>query len=309
MNKLPISAIILTYNEEVNIELCLQTICEWIGEIIIVDSGSTDKTIEICKRYTQNIFFHDFKTYSIQFNWALANIPTKNEWVMRLDADEYVLPELRDELYARLSSFAPEISGLVIKRRVIFMDRWIKWGGCYPIWLLRIWKKGAAFCEERYMDEHMVVKHGRKVLLKNDIVDMNKKDLSWWVEKHNHYASREAKDLLNLRYHIFQEGNITATLAGRQDQRKRWLKENLYSKLPLFLRAFLYFIHRYFLKFGFLDGFEGLIWHFLQGFWYRFLVDAKIYEINKKSGRDKDGIRKLIYENYGVNLNENSNSK
>ncbi|MGC8742909.1 MAG: glycosyltransferase family 2 protein [Verrucomicrobiia bacterium] len=300
--KLPISVIILTYNEEKNIEDCLKSVYGWVEEIFIVDSFSTDKTLEIARKYTNKIYQHPFENHAKQFNWALENLPLKGKWIMRLDADEHILPELRGELIAKLSGFGDEVSGLYFKRRVYCLGKWIRHGGYYPTWLLRIWRNGKARCEERWMDEHIKIEEGKTLFLKNDIVDDNKKNLHWWTSKHNNYATREAIDILNLKYDFFNGDNVPSRVLGTQEKRKRWLKENFYSKMPLFFRPFLYFLYRYFLKLGFLDGKEGLIFHFLQGFWYRFLVDAKIYEIEKKAKEENKLVKQVIEEMYGIKL-------
>ncbi|MDD2752164.1 MAG: glycosyltransferase family 2 protein [Candidatus Omnitrophica bacterium] len=304
MNKMPISVIILTYNEEKNIRECLESVRPWADEIFIVDSASTDRTLEISRAYTDKIFTHTFENQARQFNWALENLALRSDWVMRLDADERVSPELAVELLEKLPGLGENVSGLRMKRKVFFMGRWIKHGGYYPTWLLRIWRKGKGRYEERWMDEHVKIKEGEILSLKNDIVDDNEKGLHWWTNKHNAYATRDAIDMLNLKYNFFPSDSLNRTLFLSQEQEKRWLKENIYVRMPLFFRAFLYFVYRYFIKFGFLDGKEGLIWHFLQGYWYRFLIDAKIYEIFKKAGKDKDSIRKFIEANYGIRVTE-----
>lgn len=300
---LPISVIILTYNEEKNIEDCLKSVSGWVSEIFVVDSFSTDITIEICNRYTDKIVQHPFENQAKQFNWALNNLEIDSPWLMRLDADERVTPELRNELFEKLPFMKDEITGLYIKRRVYFMNRWIKHGGYYPTWLLRIWRNGKGYCEERWMDEHIKVTEGKCVFLENDIIDDNKNSLHWWIGKHNGYATREAIDILNIKYQFLNYDEIEPKLFGTQPQRKRWLKLR-YANAPLFGRSFLYFIWRYFLKLGFLDGYPGLIWHFLQGFWYRFLVDAKIYEIEKKAKRENKPVNKVIEELYGIKLSQ-----
>jgi len=288
--KLPISVIILTYNEEIHLERLLKNIAGWADEIFIVDSFSTDKTLEIVKTLTNadytrtdadgqygsafshygsvTIVQHPFENQAQQFNWALENLDIKNEWILRLDADEYLTEELKEEIRVNplLNNQDPRqsasiVNGFYIKRRVYFMGRWIKHGGYYPIWFLRLFRKGKAKSEQRAMDEHIVLLEGRAEKLKNDFIDDNKKGLSDWIQKHNNYASREAADVLRGDY-------------GTK-------KKKIYYRLPLFCRAFLYFIYRYFIRLGFLDGKEGLIFHFLQGFWYRFLVDAKLYEMKK----------------------------
>ena len=261
--KIPLSVIILTFNEEIHIERLLKNIGDWADEILIVDSFSTDKTLEIAKKYGVKIFQHKFENQAQQFNWALDNLDIKNKWILRLDADEYLTEELKNEIAEKLKSISADINGFYMKRRVYFMGRWIKRGGYYPTWFLRLFRKGKGRSEQREMDEHIILLEGKTGYLKNDFVDDNKKPLADWIAKHNNYSSREAEDVLRKNYG-----------AGK--------KRNFYYKFPKFLRVFLYFIYRYFFRLGFLDGKEGLIFHFLHAFWYRFLIDAKIYEHKKR---------------------------
>ena len=180
--------------------------------------------------------------------------------------------ELVGELRVTLPDLSPDVTGLMIKRRVYFWGRWIRHGGYYPTWLLRIWRRGAAQCEERDMDEHMLIKHGRIGNLEHDIIDENRKGIGFWIEKHNRYADKEVAALS-------RAAEVTdATQIGRATARKRFFKNMLYDRSPRFLRAFLYWAFRYFGQFGFLDGKAGFVFHFLQGFWYRLLVDAKLTE-------------------------------
>lgn len=288
--KAPISVIVLTCNEELNIEDCLKSAADWAQEIIMVDGcylsdtyNSTDKTLEIAKKYTDRIYYHQFIDYAQQFNWALDNVEIKGEWIMKLDADERLLPELKQEILEILPKLPKDVNGLYIKRRVYFMGKWIKHGGYYPTWLLRVWRKGQGKLEMRQMDEHPILFSGRAIKLKNDFYEKDKKDLTMWVNKHNKYATREVDSILNPSNEL-----VSSSFFGSQIQRKRWLKEKVYHRMPSFFRPFFYFMYRYFFRLGFLDGKEGLIFHFLQGFWYRFLVDAKLYEIKKnieKSGK------------------------
>lgn len=298
--KLPISVIVLTYNEEKNIEDCLESIYGWVEDIFVVDSYSTDKTLEIARRYTDKIYQHPFKSQAHQLNWVLENLSVKSEWILRLDADERVTPELRVELVTKLPKIEKSITGLYIKRKVYFMGKWIRYGGYYPIWLLRIWRNGKAYCEQRWMDEHMKLREGTVIFLNNDIIEKNMKSLHWWIGKHNNYATREAIDILNLKYGLINCDTVSPRLFGTQEEKKRWLKEKLYVNLPLFVRPFLYFIYRYFIRLGFLDGKEGFIWHFLQGFWYRFLVDAKIYEIKNRAKKENKSMKEVIKEIYNI---------
>jgi len=275
---LSISTIILTYNEESNLAICLESLAEWVKEIYVVDSGSTDNTLEIAARYGAKPVHHPWETYAKQFNWALDELPLDGEWVMRMDADERVMPELRDELLARLPSVPSDVTGLYLKRRVYFMGRWIRHGGYYPTWLLRIFRRDIGRCESRHMDEHIVLSDGQTLRLENDIIDENHKGLTFWTNKHEGYAIREAKDLLG---EDEQEEVIEPSLWGSQAERKRWVKTHFYARLPLFWRAWFYFLVRYIFQLGFLDGRKGLAFHFLQACWYRFYVDAKIIEMRE----------------------------
>jgi hypothetical protein len=219
------------------------------------------------------VFSHPWSTYASQFQWALEQLPLRTPWVMRLDADERLTDELAKEIRGQIAVAAPDVAAFEIKRRVYFWGRWIKHGGYYPTWLLRIWRRGKATIESRRMDEHCVVTGGRVARLRHDLIDENHKGLTFWVDKHNRYADREVQDLLASPVEQF-------SVAG-QARRRRWLKTKLYRRAPRFVRAFAYWFLRYFLLLGFLDGRPGLVFHFLQGFWYRFLVDAKLEEAER----------------------------
>jgi glycosyltransferase involved in cell wall biosynthesis len=294
-----ISVLILTFNEELHIERCIRSLQPFAKDIFIVDSYSTDKTVEIAESLGAKVYQNKWVNYAVQYQWGLDNCPIETEWVMRMDSDEYVLPELADEINTKVDTLDDNISGVYIKRRVHFMDRWIKHGSYYPIWLLRIWRFKKGGIEERWMDEHIKLSSGKSVQLENDLVDDNKNNLTWWTEKHNNYATREAVDILNIIYGFKKYDEVEPNLLGTQEQRKRWLKMR-YASMPLFLRPVLYFTWRYFFKLGFLDGRPGLIWHFLQGGWYRFLVDAKINEIYYRAGKEREDILKFLKSEYGI---------
>ncbi|MBM5029290.1 glycosyltransferase family 2 protein [Vibrio parahaemolyticus] len=295
-----ISVIILTLNEEQHIKRCIQSLLPITKNIFIIDSLSTDETVEIASSLGAKVYQNPWPgNHAKQFQWGLEHCPIETEWVMKMDADEFILPGLVDEINSKLASVSKHDSGIYIKRRVNFMGRWIKHGGYYPTWLLRIWRYKEGVMEQRWMDEHIKLKAGNTIQFDNDIVDDNKNNLTWWTEKHNHYSTKEAVDILNTIYGFKDYDEIEPKLFGTQEQRKRRLK-HIYAHMPLFLRPFIYFIFRYFLKFGFLDGKQGLIWHFLQGFWYRFLVDAKIKEIYSKAGKNKVKIQKMLKEDYGI---------
>ena len=296
-----ISVIILTQNEEKHIERCLKSLLLFTDKIFIVDSGSTDRTIEIAEGLGSKVIHNQWITYATQFNVGIAKNPFQTKWLMRMDADEYVTPELAQEINDTINNFSEDVSGFYIKRRVFFMNQWIRRGGYYPIWLLRIWKNGQGICEELWMDEHIKLSGSKTIQLKNDIVDHNLNNLTWWIQKHNNYAIREVIDLLDIKYNFAETERVEPVLFGTQEQRKRYLKIK-YALLPLFTRPVIYFLFRYILKLGFLDGKKGLIWHFLQGLWYRFLVDAKLFEVYFRVGKDKDKIIEFFKNEYGKDL-------
>lgn len=279
-----ISVIVLTYNEEINLEQCLKSVL-FADEVIIIDCGSDDNTLKIAERYHARIYTHPFTNQAQQFNWALDNLLIKSEWILKLDSDEYLTPELQKEIQSLLTSLPTNVNGFYIKRRVYFMGKWIKHGGYYPVWFLRLWRKGKARSEEKKMDEHIVLLEGKADYLKNDFVDDDKKGLHAWIEKHKKYVVREAEEILargstsqilasKNREEVKPRNIASAQLFDEQSRSRR----NFYYKLPPFFRVFVYFIYRYFFRLGFLDGWQGTIFHFLHGFWYRLLVDAKIYE-------------------------------
>lgn len=296
-----ISVIILTHNEQQHIERCIRSLLPFTDKIFIVDSGSTDHTVAIAESLGAKVMFNPWVTYAVQFNFGIENTPFQTTWLMRMDADEYVMPELAAEITQRLHTLSDEVAGVYLKRRVMFMNQWIRRGGYYPIWLLRLWRRGQGICEELWMDEHIKLLQGKTLQFQHDIIDHNLNNLTWWTQKHNQYAIREVIDLLDIKYNFSNTERVTPKLFGTQEQRKRYLKLK-YASLPLFTRPIGYFLYRYLLKLGFLDGTKGLMWHFLQGLWYRFLVDAKIYEVYFRAGRDKDAIVQFFKTEYGKDL-------
>ncbi len=298
-----ISVIILTYNESIHLERCIKSLLPVVKDIFVVDSFSTDNTVAIAEGWGAKVYQNPWVNHAVQFQWGLDNCPIQTDWVMRMDADEYITPALAQEIQEKIHAIPEYITGIVLKRRLYFMDRWIKHGGYYPIKLLRIWRSGLGTIEQRWMDEHLKLSHGQTLEWANDLVDHNLNNLSWWTQKHNQYATREAVDLLNLQYALFERDSIKADRgSGQQNEQKRWYKDNLYARSPLFVRAVAYFFFRYFIQLGFLDGKQGLVWHVLQGLWYRFLVDAKIYQIKYLAKTKQKTIRQVLEEAYDFKL-------
>ena len=255
----------------------LSSVKDWVSDILILDSGSTDKTSEIVKSFGSRIFFREFDNYANQRNYALNELPIKTDWVLFLDADEYLTEELKKEISSTLID--TDCDGFYLKRRFFFMGRWIKYGGYYPIWILRLLKKDKCTVE-REINEHFIVE-GKVGYLKNDFVDNNKKGITSWIEKHNKYATYEAEQLISFnRRKTEGEKDIYANLSGSQAQKKRWIREYVWNPLlPPLIRPFIYFFYRYFIRLGFLDGKIGFIYHFLQGLWFPFLIDVKYIEM------------------------------
>ncbi|MBS1801929.1 MAG: glycosyltransferase family 2 protein [Acidobacteria bacterium] len=275
-----IAVIILTYNESRHLPRALASISGFAQEVIVVDSFSTDDTVAIAKAAGTTVVQHPFLCQAQQFNWALDNVPITSDWIMRLDADEIIESDLADEIVRRLPLLPFDITGINLNRKTIFQGRFIRHGGRYPLTMLRIWRSGKARVEDRWMDEHIYLTEGNAVTFKGGFADHNLNDLTSFTEKHNKYAGREALDVLNRRHHFFEiPVELTRESTAKQAKVKRFLKENVYNRVPFELSAFAYFFLRYVIQLGFLDGREGLIYHVLQGFWYRFLVGAKLREM------------------------------
>ncbi len=296
-----ISVIILTFNEEKHIARCIKSLSTFTDKVFIVDSGSTDKTVEIARSMGAEVSVNQWVNYATQFNFGIENNPFKTKWLMRMDSDEYVLPELSDEINQKLFLIPEDVSGMYIKRRVIFFEKWIKHGAFYPMWLMRIWRNGHGICEESWMDEHIKLFQGNVIHLEKDLVDHNLNNITWWTQKHNLYSIREVIDILNMKYNFRNFVAVEPKLFGTQEERKRYLKVK-YASFPLFTRPIFYFIYRYFIRLGFIDGKQGLMWHFLQGFWYRFLIDVKIFEIYQRVGKDKQAIIDFFKTEYDKDL-------
>ncbi len=295
-NNLNLTVIILTYNEELHIERCIKSVSSFAKQIFIVDSFSTDNTVAIAERLGAKVFTNPWVNYAEQFQWGLEYCPIETEWVMRMDADEYIESALITEISEKLPLLGADITGVNLKRKHHFLGRWIKHGDRYPLVLLRIWRTGTAQIEQRWMDEHIVLNSGESVSFDGDFVDDNLNTVAWFIDKHNNYASREMIDIVNQKYELFTTDESINHSDAVQAKIKRFVKEKIYNQLPIFVRPTLYFIYRYFLRLGFLDGKEGFAYHFMQGFWYRCLVDLKVLEAErllKGAGAKQDMIKRL----------------
>lgn len=296
-----LTVVILTKNEELHIGRALASVEDIASRCFVVDSGSSDRTIEIARAAGAEILVHPFITQAQQFNWALTQLPPDTGWVLRLDADEIVSETLRRELHDKLPESTSGIKGIRVSRRMNFMGRPVNWGGLFPVRIIRAFRYGRGRCENRWMDEHIIV-DGPIAEFSGEIIDDNLNSLTWWTEKHNAYASREVVDLLNLDHGFLPNKTLQDQDAGSQAGAKRWIKENLYARLPCGMRAFVYFLYRYVIRLGFCDGKEGAAFHVLQGFWYRYLVDAKLLEVKSHMARNGSDVVSAIKEVLGIDV-------
>jgi glycosyltransferase involved in cell wall biosynthesis len=300
--KSPVSAIILTFNEEKHLARCLESIKDFAAEIWVIDSFSTDRTEAIARSFGANFVQNKWINYANQFQFALDNCAIKSDWILRIDADEYATDGFKTEIGENLPNLTLKTVGIMVDVEVFFIDRIIKYGGHYPIRGIRIWRRGAGRLEAKFMDEKIVLSEGDTISFKNALIDHNLNQLTWWTSKQNGYALREAADLLNQELGVFDEKTVHDVGADASIRRRKFLKNNLYNRAPLFLRVFLYFIYRYFFRLGFLDGKTGVIWHFLQGFWVRFLVDAKIYQIKYISKTTGRSVKDILINDFQLKI-------
>ena len=277
---LDLTAIILTYNEEKNIEHCIQSIKGIAKRIVVIDSFSTDKTVVLAEQLGAEVFQNKWVNYATQYIYGENVADIKTKWILRFDADERFTEQSRKELEQLCTDNEnTDVNGIIIRFKVNFMGRDLKHGGIYPLRTMRVYKNGKAHIENRSMDEHMVLDEGRSVQMKNDCLHCDYKSIGVWIDKHNKYSERETQDYFK-SLSVKDDG----TYLNRSAKIKRFIKFGIYYKLPMGMRAYLYYLYRYYLKLGFLDGKEGKIFAFLQAYWYRFLVDAKIYEKEKDRG-------------------------
>ena len=306
---LDLSVIILTYNEELHIKRCLDNVSTIAKEIFIIDSFSTDRTLDIARQYPNvQILQNEWgNNYARQFNWGLDNAPISGQWILRLDADEYLMPELIEELKVKLPTTSAEVTGYVFNRRHIFMNKWMK-RGIYPVKLLRLFRRGYGRCEQRLMDEHIQLSAGGVEEMEHDFCDHNLNDLSWFCHKHVNYAVREAADLIDIELGLTGEAENDSNRALNDQAAAKRRKKHSYARKPLFWRSTAYFIYRYLLKGAWREGKEGFIFSFIQGWWYRTLVDAKVLEIKRTCGNDRKAIIELLRTKYGVIVNPESDN-
>lgn len=282
-----IACIILTKNEEMHLERCIRSVKAVCDEVWVVDSFSTDRTQQIAEREGVNFVQHEYEYQARQFNWAIDNLPIKAEWIWRVDADEIIETGLAEIARMELPLLSPNVTGVYVNKKIVFMGRPLLHGGWYPAPQIKLVRRGHGRSEDKLMDEHLIVIDGETVNWNGDQTDWNLQSLDWWWDKHKGYAKREAKMQVEKTTSIpldgegYHEKSIEGKLFGSDAEWKRFMK-NLYAHCPRYVRAVVYFLSRYILMGGFLDGYAGWYWHTRQGLKYRWLVDIEIGKLKRR---------------------------
>ena len=288
IGRVNIIAIILTFNSEATIARVIESCQSLVSRILVVDSYSSDRTLDIVHSYQCEVVQHPFENYSAQRNWAQTHAQLDDgDWVLHLDSDEVISNELASgirELQANGPD--PSLDGYLVQRLSFFLGKPIRYGHINPSWHLRLFRSDRGQCEERLYDQHYIVP-GKTQKLKGKLLDLQLVAIEKWTATHNRWSTAEAAEIARVRAREAASSNtLKASLTGDIRMKKRWLKNNIWYKSPLLLRPFLFFVYSYVFRLGFLDGRHGLIYHVLQAFWFRFLVDAKLVEMQMQQKGD-----------------------
>lgn len=287
-----ITVLILAFNEQIHIERCIKSAKQISDSVYVVDSFSSDDTVKIAESCGANVLRRKFDSHAAQFNWGLNEIPSC-DWVVRMDADEYLTDILKSSIAEAVEKNDHAISGFSFKRRIYFMGKKIEYGGVFPVEVVRMFRFGRGLVESRLMDEHILV-DGQVGTMNGELIDDNKNSLTWWIEKHNRYSSLEAFEM-----YLAQGPSNNENSFGAATNMRRKLK-SIYLSAPIPLRALGLFVYRYFFRLGFFDGYHGFLFHFYQGFWYRFLVDCKYVSLLKTIDLGDQDLEELISCNLQV---------
>jgi glycosyltransferase involved in cell wall biosynthesis len=280
------TVILLSFNSEDTLGATLASASRVSDEIFVVDSYSKDGTMDLARSLGATVVQHPFEHYGAQRNWAMDNLPISRPWQLHLDADEW----MNDRLVAAIQALPdePEHSGYFVPRYLRFLGRVLRHGGMSPTWHLRLFRSGVGRCEDRQYDQHFLLMSGTSGKLSGAAVDDIRMPLTEWTARHNRWADSEVAELENAE----ASGRLQADAYGNPAQRKRFLRQKYY-RMPLFARSFALFLYRYFFRLGLLDGTEGLIFWVLQSFWFRFLVDAKIWEKRRAASLEEKSAASL----------------
>lgn len=270
----PVSVLVPTLDEEVNLPECLASLA-WADEVFVVDSLSHDRTLEIARAHGAIVIQHPFESYSRQKNWALETLPFRNEWVLIVDADERVTPELRCEIERELA--APRCDGYYLNRRFIFLGTWIRHAGWYPSWNLRLFRHALGRYDDRDVHEHVVLR-GKAGYLGSDLLHFDRRGLEAFVARHNRYSTLEAGARFKAENDAPDRAKLPLSLVASPVQRKRFLRERVWPHVPA--RPLALFVYMYVVRRGFLDGRAGLalcVFHAFQ----EFMVGLKLAELRR----------------------------
>ena len=277
------SFIVLTFNEEFHLPRLLSSIQSLKASTYILDSGSTDNTLNIATEFGCTIKSNPFVNHPSQWHAALTSFDITTPWVICLDADQIVTNELMYLLQNFKDEDYKDVSGIYFNRKNIFKGKWLKHGGYFPLYLLKMFRFGVGYSDLNENMDHRFIVPGKTIIWKTGyIIEENYKEnqISFWINKHNRYsdlvATEEWERIQKLRTQTLQPN-----IFGSPDQKKAFLK-SIWWKMPLYVRPFIYFFHRYVIQLGILDGKQGFVFHFLQAFWFRLVVDIKIDEIKKQ---------------------------
>ena len=280
--------IILTFNSEETIAQVIHSCEDLATRILVVDSFSVDDTVSIARSLGCEVVQHGFENYSAQRNWSQEYVQSKpGDWLLHIDSDEVISPELARSIRTVKEGAADDVDGYLVRRLSFFLGTPIRYGHINPSWHLRLFRADRGCCEDRLYDQHFLVP-GPTRRLNGLLIDLQLVSLEKWTAAHNRWSTAEAHEAARDQTQETAQGaTLRGSLRGDIRMKKRWLKNNIWYRSPLFIRPLAFFLYSYFLRLGFLDGRNGLIYHFLQAFWFRFLVDAKIYESRIRVGQTK----------------------
>jgi glycosyltransferase involved in cell wall biosynthesis len=281
---IPLSVIVTTRNEEANVERCLQSVHGFADQIFVLDSESADRTVEISRKYAevQTLAYDHSRIIPWIFQWGLDNLPLRNDWVLILEADQAVTPALRSELAALLAR-PDEVreDGFYVHRRQIFRGKPLRFGGYGSKLILKLFRRSRSGLDPVEQDTRVYVR-GPVGRLRAPLEEWNLKEdsIQFYLQKHLRYAEAFAREELERRRRGLS-WKATPRFFGTPDERILWLKDRYY-RMPLFVRPMLYFLYRYFFLLGILDGKTGFVFHFLQAFWFRLVVDIRLEELMRE---------------------------
>ena len=282
-----VTAIVLTLNEEANLEACLRSVAGFCKRVVVIDSGSTDKTLEIARANGADVLSNPFTYYAAQYNWGVDNANITTRWTLRLDADERFTPAVCKRCEQLLREHEQDdVNGVVMESDFFFLGRQMKHGGSKKRKIM-LFKTGFGRIEDRKRDAHTILLSGKTVAISERYLHYDFKDLTSYIARYNWYAIRELQDYL-----AYEQGAAFDANTDKKLRRHRKKKFTIYYRAPMFLRAWLWFVYNYYFRLGFLDGREGYLYHYFESYWYRFLVDAKIYE-HRKTGKAAEELRAL----------------